>query len=134
MAKCSICGSSEGVRHYALMIDGVALRVELDLCEQHGETYVFRTGRVIGQLLREQREAVASVTVELSARTAELLRVLGDPAEVLEQLADHAQQGVYRPSAWEREWLVQAFGPMFVDKLETDPGAPYFQRPIDRKP
>jgi hypothetical protein len=67
--------------------------------------------------------------VELSARTVDLLRVLGDPTEVLQRLADHAQQGVYRPGAWERDWIVQAFGDEFLDLLEQDPEAPYFQRP-----
>jgi len=76
----------------------------------------------------QQTEPV-SVVVELSARTAELLSLLGDPAEVLAELADHAQQGVYRPGSWERGWLVQAFGEGFTSKLEEDPEAPYFQRP-----
>jgi hypothetical protein len=55
--------------------------------------------------------------------------------EVIERLADHAQQGVYRPGAWEREWLRQAFGDEWTMYLE--PGDPYgrsdcehiFQRP-----
>jgi hypothetical protein len=61
----------------------------------------------------------------------------GSVKAVVEKLIDHAQQGVYRPGAWEREWLIQAFGDDFISKLE--PGSPWtgsldssirhFQRP-----
>ncbi len=83
------------------------------------------------------------VTLELSDTVAQLLAVLQDPnlpldvavRETLLQLADHAQQGVYRPGAWERMWLCQAFSDAFEARLE--PGDPYgrpgcesiFQRP-----
>jgi hypothetical protein len=54
---------------------------------------------------------------------------------VVVELIDHAQQGVYRPGAWERDWLRQAFGDDWTAYLE--PGDPYgrancehiFQRP-----
>jgi len=55
---------------------------------------------------------------------------------VIGELIDHAQQGIYRPGAWEREWLTQAFGADWIEHLE--PGDPYnggegcdaiFQRP-----
>ena len=39
---------------------------------------------------------------------------------VLGQLADHAQQGVYRPGAWERDWLIQAFGDEWLARVEPD--------------
>jgi predicted DNA-binding transcriptional regulator AlpA len=39
------------------------------------------------------------------------------------RLIDQAQQGVYRPGAWERDWLRQAFGSDWVEYLE--PGDPY---------
>jgi hypothetical protein len=56
-----------------------------------------------------------------------------DVAGVLEELADHAQQAVYRPGAWEREWLCQAFGYEWLDYLEPDPQAPdIYQRPRHR--
>ncbi len=71
------------------------------------------------------------ITVEVSEDVARLLATLGKPKEVIEQLIDHAQQGVYRPGAWEREWLIQAFGTDFTKKLERDPKAPYFDRPRD---
>jgi hypothetical protein len=38
---------------------------------------------------------------------------------VLLRLADHAQQGVYRPGAWERQWITQVFGDGFEKLLET---------------
>lgn len=71
------------------------------------------------------------VTVTLPERTARLLAVLGGDqpgslvaavAPVLAQLADHAQQGVYRPMAWERDWVIQAFGDGWLDRLEPDTG------------
>jgi hypothetical protein len=42
---------------------------------------------------------------------------------VIHELIDHAQQGVYRPGAWERGWLCQAFGDGWTAYLE--PGDPY---------
>jgi hypothetical protein len=44
----------------------------------------------------------ATTNVELPEEWVELLRVLGDPAEVLAGFADHAQQGVFRAGSWER--------------------------------
>ena len=72
------------------------------------------------------------VTINLSARVAALLAALderGDVKSVIDKLIDHAQQGVYRPGAWERDWIVQAFGDEFEARLETDPETPCFQRP-----
>lgn len=75
------------------------------------------------------------ITVEVSDEVYALLEVLtkGDSwrAEetvegVVEELIDHAQQGVYRPCAWERDWLAQVFGEDFVQYLEPDG---VFQRP-----
>lgn len=68
-----------------------------------------------------------------------LLSVLGKPQDVVEQLIDHAQQGVYRPGAWEREWLCQCFGYDWINNLQ--PGDPYgrpncdhiFQKPQQQK-
>ena len=83
-----------------------------------------------------------AVTIEVDETFYALLEVLTrakygpDSVEgVLLELADHAQQGVYRPGAWERDWLVQAFGGDWIEYLE--PGDPYgradcghlFQRP-----
>lgn len=73
------------------------------------------------------KEKTVAVTVELPVEWVRLLRVLGDPAEVLAELADHAQQGLCRPGSWEREWIRQAFGEL-PDELETDPQAP-LERP-----
>jgi hypothetical protein len=73
--------------------------------------------------------------LEINDTVASLLRTPGDLEDVVMQLIDHAQQGVYRPGAWEREWLMQAFGAEFIRQLE--PGDPWgrpglahiFQRP-----
>lgn len=81
------------------------------------------------------------ITIEVSDTVYELLKTLdpeGCVEVVVEQLVDHAQQGVYRPGAWERPWLMQAFGEDFIEQLET--GDPYdraathnlFQRPARR--
>jgi hypothetical protein len=67
------------------------------------------------------------VTITLSAEHARHLAVLADPesgpagvALVLATLADHAQQGVYRPGAWERDWLIQVFGDEWLTRVEPD--------------
>jgi hypothetical protein len=80
------------------------------------------------------------ITIEVSDTVYELLQVL-DPERSVEvvvlTLTDHAQQGVYRPGSWERDWLIPAFGSDWIEKLE--PGDPYgrsdgtmFQRPIEK--
>ena len=77
------------------------------------------------------------IAVRLPAEWVRNLRVLVDPASglddlagVLTELADHAQQGVYRPGAWEREWLCRAFGYDWLERLEADPEHPdIFERP-----
>src|SRR5580692_8630561 len=89
------------------------------------------------------------ITLTLSARVADLLGALVDPQwghtgikDVIGQLIDHAQQGVYRPGAWEREWLCQAFGYDWADRMEPDTrpgslsadGRVIFQRPRLRGP
>jgi hypothetical protein len=82
------------------------------------------------------------ITVAIDDAVHQLLEVLTHGASVadsvegvVEQLIDHAQQGVYRPGAWERDWLCQVFGDDWAEYLE--PGDPYgrkncesiFQRP-----
>jgi len=83
------------------------------------------------------------ITITVSKTVYALLQTLCDADQtidsVVEDLVDHAQQGVYRPGAWEREWLIQAFGDDFTEKLE--PGDPYgrvgmdsvFERPKDQR-
>lgn len=87
------------------------------------------------------------ITVEVGDVEYKLLEVLtkGDYASesvegVVLRLIDHAQQGVYRPGAWERNWLMQAFGDDWTEHLES--GDPYgrkgcdgiFQRPRTERP
>jgi hypothetical protein len=68
------------------------------------------------------------VTVMLPVDTARRLAVLADDdsygtasvARVLAVLADHAQQGVYRPGAWERDWVCQVFGQDWLSQVEPD--------------
>jgi len=71
------------------------------------------------------------ITVEVSDVVYDLLKVLtkgkcsgcSSVEDVVAKLIDHAQQGVYRPGAWEREWLMQAFGDDWTESLER--GDPY---------
>jgi hypothetical protein len=66
------------------------------------------------------------IEIEIDDRVAKLLAVLdetGDVKSVVETLIDHAQQGVYRPGAWERQWLTPAFGDDWEAKLVG--GDPY---------
>jgi hypothetical protein len=87
-------------------------------------------------------DATRTICVEVSPTVYALLEVLtrGDMASsltvegIVAELIDHAQQGVYRPGAWERGWLEQAFGFDWQAFLEVgDPygraDCPYFQRP-----
>lgn len=66
------------------------------------------------------------VTVSLSVEHARRLAVLAEGhgvegvAVVLATLADHAQQGVYRPGAWERDWVSQVFGDEWLARVEPD--------------
>lgn len=79
--------------------------------------------------------------IKISKEVYSLLEVLTkgkyapDSVEgVVAVLIDHAQQGVYRPGAWEREWLKSVF---FDFEQFLEPGDPYgregceqiFQRP-----
>jgi hypothetical protein len=70
------------------------------------------------------------ITVEVTDVVYELLEVLTKGeccprtvARVVLELIDHAQQGVYRPGSWERDWLRQAFSDDWIEHLE--PGDPY---------
>ena len=93
--------------------------------------------------MAETPEPTVTVTLELSQRVADLLTVLtvgkyapDDLHGVITELIDHAQQGVYRPGAWERPWLERAFGDEWHDGLEPDTdrktgdGRVVFDRPI----
>lgn len=88
-----------------------------------------------------------TVTDEVAARLAALIDPDGGPpmtgaatvADVVSVLVDHAQQGVYRPGANEREWVCQVFGYDWLERLVPDTrpemlsgdGRVIFQRPRD---
>jgi hypothetical protein len=74
---------------------------------------------------------LVSITVGLPEEWVQNLEALVDPerglddvAAVLVELADHAQQAVYRPGSWERPWLCQAFGWEWRERMEPDPEHP----------
>lgn len=86
---------------------------------------------------------MAKIIIEVSDTVYSLLEVLTkgsfgpQPAsveEVVGVLVDHAQQGVYRPGAWERTWLEHVFSDDWQSFLE--PGDPYGRPdcPMFRKP
>jgi glutamine synthetase type III len=69
-----------------------------------------------------------TVTLSFSRRAAARLVALADPnwtertiEAVLYELADHAQQAVFRPGSWQREWACQAFRERWLENLEPDP-------------
>lgn len=78
-------------------------------------------------------------TLELGERAFRNLEALtggtfgpDDVAGVIYKLLDHADQGIYRAGAWEREWLCRAFGYDWLEKMEHDPRYPdihSWQRP-----
>lgn len=75
------------------------------------------------------------IPVTVSASDAELLSVLVDPEMALDDLGDvigrlvsHARDGVLRPGAWERDWLVSVFSLDFTERLERDPQVPHHDR------
>lgn len=82
-----------------------------------------------------------TITIEVSDTVYKLLQVLdphGSAEVVLLTLADHAQQGVYRPGSWERDWLVSVFGSEWIERLEPGdpygrPDSPMFQRPKQKE-
>ena len=84
---------------------------------------------------------LVAITVQLPQEWVQNLEALVDPdrglddvAAVLAELADHAQQAVYRPGAWEREWLCQALGWEWLERLEPDPEHPdIFERPREER-
>jgi hypothetical protein len=90
--------------------------------------------------MRRSKFKLHKLKLELGPDTYKLLAAI-DPevSVVIDQLIDHAMQGVYRPGAWERDWLRQAFGDDFVSRLE--PGDPFgrpgrehvFQKPISTR-
>jgi hypothetical protein len=81
------------------------------------------------------------ITIEVSDTVYQLLKVLGNAdgggytvKDVVETLVDHAQQGVYRPGAWERDWIERVFSEGWQEHLEPGdpygrPDSPMFQRP-----
>jgi hypothetical protein len=76
------------------------------------------------------------VTVRVTAACRAALAALcdaGDPAEALAELALRAEDGVTRPGAWERDWLCQAFGFAWQDRLVGDPDVEWMERPRRRR-
>lgn len=81
------------------------------------------------------QEPDVTVNLRISRWMVDRLEVLAsedgypDLAAVIMAVLDHVQQGVYRPGAWEREWLMQALGAGWLSRVEPDPDVPVFDRP-----
>jgi hypothetical protein len=76
------------------------------------------------------------ITIEVDAETYAYLEVLAagafhesdptiTPVYVLQHLAHSAADGMRRPGAWERDWIVSAFGDAWIKDLEVVPDVPY---------
>jgi hypothetical protein len=57
-----VCGSEEGVHRFAVTVDGDPLRLQPDLCGDHGDSYLLRVGKVMGELVRENGESGRSIS------------------------------------------------------------------------
>jgi len=72
-----------------------------------------------------------TIRIKVSEAVYDLLKVLAgetqDVEDVVGILVDHAQQGVYRPHAWQRHWLTRAF-PTKHWSHKLEPGDPYGRR------
>jgi hypothetical protein len=75
-------------------------------------------------MMRKEREGTRTISIKVSREVYALLEVLDEPKNVIMELIDHAQQGVYRPGAWERNWVCQAFGDDWIERL-VETGDPY---------
>jgi hypothetical protein len=75
----------------------------------------------------------SALTIEVSEDELAALQVLdrqGDACGTLVELVGRVVDGVTRPGAWERQWLEQAFGDAWQQRLEPDPHAHWRQRPL----
>ncbi|MBU0611291.1 MAG: hypothetical protein KKI08_25660 [Armatimonadetes bacterium] len=64
------------------------------------------TAIVVKVTLTTQQHAALQAIVDM---VGEDIPWLHNPADVLRELADHAEQGLRRPGSWERPWLQSAF-------------------------
>jgi hypothetical protein len=79
-----------------------------------------------------------TVRVRLPRKWVRYLKALdahdaADVGRVLEQIADHAFQGVIRPGAWERGWVCRVFGEAWLERMEPDPEVGHHERPRRRR-
>jgi len=80
--SCAICRSAEGVRRFAITVDGDELRLVALLCSEHGDAYLLNTGRVLGELFA--RKGKLPVMINLPGlpkcpRDAACIRGAGHP-------------------------------------------------------
>jgi hypothetical protein len=73
----------------------------------------------------EDAGLIKTIAIDIDDTVYALLGVLtegecapGSVEDVVLKLIAHAQQGVYRPGAWERGWLIESFGDDWTAELE----------------
>jgi hypothetical protein len=54
---CMLCGSTDNVRHFQIVVDGDPLRLQPFLCSDHGDAYLLRVGAVLGGMMRDSQRA-----------------------------------------------------------------------------
>jgi|HubBroStandDraft_2_1064218.scaffolds.fasta_scaffold58201_2 hypothetical protein len=52
MARCSIC-KEPAVNHVEFVVDGKALRIQLDFCQLHADSFLFQVGKLLGTMIKE---------------------------------------------------------------------------------
>ncbi|HEX7273114.1 MAG TPA: hypothetical protein VF420_13285 [Casimicrobiaceae bacterium] len=68
--RCIVCKVAVGVRRFTLAVDGEALQLEPDLCGDHGASFLFWVGGVVGQLVKNGRVNPRELTSRANAREA----------------------------------------------------------------
>ncbi len=65
MARCLVCRKeAEDVRVFKILIDDEPLAQQPALCRLHGETYLFRIGAVLGEMMRDVHGAAGPTLLE----------------------------------------------------------------------
>lgn len=59
--QCAICGSTDGIKKYAVTVDGEPLELAPWLCKDHGEAFIFGHGILLGCLERSMAGVFACV-------------------------------------------------------------------------
>lgn len=81
------------------------------------------------------REETRSVRLRFFSGTWKRLEALADSYcdgrvdQLIRELLDHVDQGIYRPGSWERAWLAQVFGDEAVEEAMLEGPDPHTEEP-----